>query len=274
MRLGDLYQSIRARLRDAGLETPDLDARLLIAHATGCAPDDTLLKPDAPVTPSARLDEWIARRIAREPVSKIIGRRGFYGLEFEVTPDVLDPRPDTEALIDAAREAMPPDARILDLCTGSGCIALTLLTLFPGARATATDISAAALDVAKRNAARLNLQNRATFVQASWLDRIDGVFDCIACNPPYIPAADIAGLDDGVRFHDPLLALDGGADGLDPYRIVFPQIRARLAPDARAYFECGAGQAGDVARLGAQAGLRVIETVRDLDGRERVVVLA
>lgn len=271
--LSELYLDIKKRFRDAGFDTPELDAKTLLSFALGVAPEDVLLKPDTPVRPNTVLDDAVARRLAHEPVSKITGMRGFYGLEFEVTKDVLDPRADTETLVDAARKGMNPDVRILDICTGSGCIPLALLSAAPLATAVAVDVSAAALDIARRNAARLGLSDRIVFRNSDWLENVEGTFDVVTCNPPYIPSADIAGLDAGVRLHDPLLALDGGADGLLPYRILFPQIRKYLAAGGRAYFEFGQGQANDITRLAAGCGLQVNAVLRDLGGIERVVCL-
>lgn len=273
MTLGTLYRQLKTKLKSAGIETPELEAKLLLSYAYGCAPDDVLLKPDTHVTASKTLDETVARRMAGEPVSKIVGTRGFYGLDFEVTHDVLDPRADTETLVDAARKGMVPNAHILDICTGSGCIPLTLLSLFPNAVATATDISIKALEVAARNAQKLGYAGRITFIQTNWLEGVEGVFDVITCNPPYIPSADIAALDAGVRLYDPLLALDGGTDGLEPYRIVFPQIRKFLKTGGAAFFECGIGQADDVSKLAKDCGLHVNGIVPDLAGIPRVVCL-
>jgi len=278
MTLGALYAQIRKQFRDAGLPTPDMDAKLLLSHALGCAPDDVILKPDTPVPAKhAILDAAIKRRLSHEPVSKIIGLRGFYGLEFEVSVDVLDPRPDTETLVDAARAHIegqgPSDARILDLCTGSGCIALALLSIFPHATALGADISDAALAVAARNVVRHGLDRRMTLVKSSWLENIEGQYDILTCNPPYIPTGDIAALDADVRLYDPMLALDGGDDGLNPYRILFPQIRNLLKKGGAAFFEIGIGQAEDARKIADACGLQVSDMKRDLGSIERVVCL-
>lgn len=273
MTLADLYQNIRARFRDAGLDTPELDARLLISYALGCAPDDVILKPDMPVTSNAVLDDALARRLKNEPVSRITGTREFYGLTFDVTPDVLDPRADTETLVDEARKYLKPGARILDLCTGSGAILAALLTLEPTATGIAADISQAALDVARGNFKRHALESRVQCVQGNWLENVAGTFDIIVCNPPYIESGVIHALDADVRLYDPHLALDGGADGLAPYRIVFPQIRGCMTDGAIALFEIGAVQGPDVTRLAQNIGLHVKYVLKDLGGNERVVVL-
>jgi len=278
MTLGALYAQIRKQFRDAGLPTPDMDAKLLLSHALGCAPDDVILKPDTPVPAQhAILDAAIKRRLSHEPVSKIIGLRGFYGLDFEVSVDVLDPRPDTETLVDAVRAHIegrgPSDARILDLCTGSGCIALALLSIFPHATALGADISDAALAVAARNVARHGQDRRMTLVKSIWLENIEGQYDVMTCNPPYIPAGDIAALDVDVRLYDPMMALDGGDDGLNPYRILFPQIRNLLKTGGAAFFEIGIGQAEDAHKIADTCGLQVSDVKRDLGGIERVVCL-
>ncbi|NBX66220.1 MAG: peptide chain release factor N(5)-glutamine methyltransferase [Proteobacteria bacterium] len=303
MTLGALYRQIKTRFGAAGIETPELDAKLLLSYALGCAPNDVLLKPETPAQTNKVLEDALARRLKHEPVSKIIGTRGFYGFEFEVSRNVLDPRADTETLVDAARifisssfrrrpestlnndeykidGTVDPclrrddDIKILDLCTGSGCIALTLLNLFSNIKATATDVSPKALSVAKRNAERLGLSNRVRFLESDWLKNIEGRFDVITCNPPYIPSNDIETLEADVRLYDPLLALNGGADGLVPYRIVFPQIRKFLKKGGVAFFECGAGQAEDIVKIAASCGLEVVSIAKDLAGISRVVCLS
>lgn len=275
--LGALYNATRKTLRDAGGDTPDLDARLLISYALGCAPEDVVLKPDTPMVSNTVLDAAIARRLNHEPVSKIIGIRAFYGLDFEVNADVLDPRADTETLIDAARTYLDSCGagapRILDLCTGSGCLLTTLLTLFPNANGVAADISDPALAVAERNLRRHGVDMRARLVHADLLEGIEGPFDLVVCNPPYIETHVIALLDADVRLHDPLLALDGGADGLTPYKIVFPQIRHILLPGGLALFEIGAGQHADIEALAVACGLQVVAVHVDLGGHARVVAL-
>lgn len=270
--LGALYQDARQVLR-AISPTPDLDAKWLISYALGVAPDDVILKPDTPANINDVLRDAISRRMHHEPVAKIIGEREFYGLPFFVTKDVLDPRPDTETLIDAARLYIGNAPRILDLCTGSGCILATVLTLYPDASGVGCDISDAALRIADQNLRRNGVAARAQLIQSNYLDSISGKFDIIVCNPPYIESQAIESLDPDVRLYDPVIALDGGGDGLTPYRIVFPQIRNYMADGAHALFECGAGQGNDVAKLAENAGLQVVSRKRDLNGHERVVAL-
>jgi len=275
--LGTVYQDTRKTLRSAGIETADIDSRLILAHAFGCAPDDVLLKPDMPVhADHAVLQDAIGRRLKHEPVSKITGHREFYGLDFILNRDVLDPRADSETVIDSARRFLEGrnDIRILDVCTGTGCLLITLLTLFPGATGVGTDISETALSVARENAEKHGVSDRCRFIQTSFVDGVDGVFDGLVCNPPYIRTDAIADLADDVRLYDPMLALDGGIDGLVPYRIIFPQIRTVLKQDGRAFFEIGFDQGDDIKKMAAECGLQVHETVRDLNAHERVVIVS
>jgi len=270
--LGALYLETRRKLRDVS-PTPELDAKLLMSYALGCAPDDVILKPDTPLEANAVLDDAIARRLRHEPVAKITGTRDFYGLRFTVSRDVLDPRPDTETLIDAVRPYIKENTRILDLCTGSGCILATLLHLYPDASGVATDISTAALRIAEENFTHLGVRDRVQTIESDYLESVSGTFDLIVCNPPYIESSAIESLDADVRLYDPILALDGGDDGLAPYRTLFPQIRNHMKKDAHAAFEIGFTQRPDVARLAENVGLQVIAVRRDLGNHERVVIL-
>ena len=217
-----LLKQAGERLAAGGIETAALDARLLFQAASGLRHEDIVAEPDLAVPPevAARFSVFIERRCKFEPVSRILGTREFYGRSFRVTPDVLDPRADTETLIGAALGLVKGKGslRILDLGTGSGAIAVTLLAELPEATAVASDLSAAALAVAKGNAEALGVAGRASFVQANWFEGIGGRFDLIVSNPPYIPLGDIAGLAPDVREFDPPRALDGGPDGLEAYR--------------------------------------------------------
>ncbi len=209
------------------------------------------------------IDGFARRRLAREPVSRILGRREFYGLEFEISPATLDPRPDTEVLVEAAlqlmRERHPigtggqtrPGLRILDLGTGSGAIIIALLAALPDARGVATDVSASALQVAARNAQRLGVSQRLQTVETSWLDGVDGTFDLIVSNPPYIPRFVIDTLDPEVAVFDPRGALDGGADGLDAYRSLIPAAGRALAPEGWLALEISQGQQNFVSDIAA-----------------------
>lgn len=236
-------------LKAAGVDTPELDARRLLEAAAGITPEDLLRDPDRVLeaAASAGMSELVSRRLAREPVSRIVGRREFYGREFIVTPATLDPRPESETLVEAALGLVPRDVpvRILDICTGTGCLLLTLLAELPLATGTGTDISVAALEVARANARELGLEQRTDWVETDLADGIAGRFDLVVANPPYIPSGDIAGLAPEVRMHDPTLALDGGPDGLAPYRRIIAQAHD-LAAGGAVVLELGAGQADAV----------------------------
>lgn len=259
-----------ARLAEAGIDAGD--ARHLLAFALGVSRDRlVLMGGDAmPAEAAARFDEALTRRIAHEPVSKIVGTRAFWGREFRVTPDVLDPRPETETLI-AEALAGPAPTRFLDLGTGSGCIALTLLAEWPQARGVACDLSAAALNVAAENARSLGVEGQVDLRLSDWFGAVDGVFDLIVSNPPYITAQEMTELSPEVLGHDPHMALTPGGDGLEPYRVIARDGAAYLAPEGRVLVEIGWKQGPDVAALFAQNGWREIRVLPDLDGRDRVV---
>ena len=228
--LASLLAAATARLKAAGGDTPTLDARLLLQAAAGLTREDLIRGPDRMLTAEelARFESFMVRRERHEPVSRILGEREFYGRAFRVTPDTLDPRPDTETLIEAALSLIPKGARLLDLGTGTGAIAITLLAERPDASGIATDLSPAALAVARDNAVRLGVADRLELVEGSWFAPVTGVFDIILSNPPYIPAVDIAALSPDVRNFDPTLALSGGTDGLDPYRTIASGAAAHL----------------------------------------------
>ena len=232
--------------------------------------------PDAPLGASAeRVEAFARRREAGEPLSRIEGRRAFWRYEFAITPDVLDPRADTETLVSAALEAFADRRgealRVLDFGVGSGAILAALLGEWPNASGLGVDASAAAAAVARGNLDAMGLGERAQVRVGRWGEGIAGGFDVIVSNPPYIPSGDIAGLDREVREHDPLLALDGGPDGLDAYRALGPEFARLLAPAGRFFLEIGAGQGDEVAALLAGAGLAVTQRRRDLGGIERVL---
>lgn len=263
-----LAQAIQ-RLDAAGIADAPRDARLLLAHALGIAPDRlTLVLRDPAGAEQAAFGEAIARRAAREPVSHITGRRLFWGRAFHVTADVLDPRPETETLIAEALGA--PFTRLLDLGTGSGAILLTLLAERPAARGLGCDLSPAALAVAEGNAATLGLSGRAEFRQGDWFGPVEGRFDLIVSNPPYIAEAEMAGLAPEV-LREPRMALTPGGDGLDAYRAIAGGAGAHLTPGGRLMVEIGPTQGAAVAGLMAAAGLQGIALHPDFDGRDRVV---
>ncbi|PIE08511.1 MAG: protein-(glutamine-N5) methyltransferase, release factor-specific [Rhodobacterales bacterium] len=258
--------------RLGGQPDPGRDARALLAHALGLAPDRLTLERERSLTAGelAAYETLLERRQAHEPVSRITGRRMFWGRNFKITPQVLDPRPETEVIVAAALNR-PPPRTLLDLGTGSGILALTLLAEWPGARAVATDISPGALAVARANAAALGLAERLTLIEADWLAGVTGTFDLIVSNPPYIAGAEIAGLAPEVRDHDPRGALTPGGDGLDAYRTLVPAALAHLAPGGWLMVEIGPTQGPAVAGLFEAAGYAQVTRLPDLDGRARVV---
>jgi release factor glutamine methyltransferase len=281
--LSKAFAETAGLLREASIDTPELDARLLLCHAAGLAHEATITRardalwPDA----AARLEASIARRLKREPVSRIVGLREFYGRAFLVDRHTLDPRPDTETLIEAALDLVERHGlrnqplKLLDLGTGTGCILITLLAELPEAHGLGTDISGAALELAAANARRLGVADRAGFVSSDWLDGTEGRFDLVLSNPPYIPSAQIAGLSPEVAEHDPRLALDGGPDGLDAYRRIAARAGQVLAPNGRILVEIGSEQAEAVVEIFNKAGLSLDGTravKHDLAGRPRVVM--
>jgi len=259
-------------LNEAGIDSARLDARVLLGHALGCSPSEVMLRLGDPAP--AAFDGLLDRRAAREPVSRILGRREFWSLDFALTPDTLDPRPDSETLVASAREAFPSaqPCRVLDLGTGSGCLLLAVLSDRPNWSGLGTDISEGAIAAATANAGALGLARRAAFRRGDWDEGIDDVFDLVLSNPPYIPSAEIAGLAPEVTRFDPLRALDGGSDGLDAYRRLAPIAARRLATNGRAIFEHGIGQGDAVAALMGEAGLVPLDRPRDLSGIARCVV--
>ncbi|MEC9346836.1 MAG: peptide chain release factor N(5)-glutamine methyltransferase [Pseudomonadota bacterium] len=277
-RAGDLLDAAARRLTAAGIPTARLDARVLLGAALDADPSSLLPGSLRAVAPEAvaAFEVMLARRLDREPVARITGRREFYGRTFRVTPDVLDPRADSEAAVDLALTLLPADrpARLLDLGTGSGCLLLTLLAERPLATGTGVDRSRKALATAMANAADLGLAERAAFIAGDWFDAVAGVFDLVISNPPYIPAGEIATLEPEVRRFDPHLALDGGPDGLDCYRAILRGLPGHLSADGVVVLEHGAGQSAALADLAADAGMVVRERVRDLGGHLRALALA
>lgn len=260
------------QLTQAGVPDAPRDARRLLAHACGVeAGRLTLILPE-PVTEDAeaRFAALLMRRAAREPVSHLVGTRLFYGRSFDVNRHVLDPRPETEILIEVALQE--PFYSVLDLGTGSGCILLTLLAEMPTAQGIGTDISEDAVRVAEGNAANLDLTERSAFLCTSWADGIDALVDLIVSNPPYIAMSEMDGLSPEVREYEPHLALTDFGDGLSAYRALTRQAAALLRIDGRLIVEIGPTQGPAVSELFRDAGLEDVTIVADLDGRDRVVV--
>lgn len=284
-RLGEALRHVRSSLASTGISEPEIEARRLVQQACGLAGVVLATEPARRLTVAEKsvIEAMLARRSKREPLARIAGFREFYGRSFQLSQETLEPRADTETLIQAVLEIVQVEGwrekplEILDLGTGTGCILLTLLAELPNARGLGVDISPLAVATAEQNAGRLNLSGRARFEVRDGPAGIGGSFDLVVSNPPYIPSADIAGLAPEVRMFDPRAALDGGADGLAFYRNWIPEA-LRLAPAGWVLFEVGAGQAGDVARLlaGGQAGGGGAGRVRcwqDLGGHTRAVAI-
>ena len=269
--LGALLPPAVVQLRAGGVADAPRDARLLLAHAAGVAADRLTLHLQDRATEevSARFAALVARRAEREPLSHLTGQRLFWGRGFAVSPAVLDPRPETEVLVAAALGA--PFARVLDLGTGSGAILITLLAERPEATGLGVDLSPDALAVARANALALGVAGRSAWAVGDWFAGVEGRFDLIVSNPPYIALDEMAGLSPEVRLFEPHLALTDGADGLSAYRAIAAGAAAHLAPGGRLMVEIGPTQGQAVAALWAAAGLRDIRILPDLDGRDRVV---
>ena len=261
-----------ARLRAAGVTNPARDARILLAHAARIeASRITLIAPEdiAPEI-AERYDKLISLRAIRVPVSHLIGERAFYGRNFKVSRDVLDPRPETETLVEAALSE--PFTRVLDLGIGSGAILVTLLAEVPDATGLGIDISEPACLQASANAVMHGVAERADIRGSDWFSNVEGRFDLIVSNPPYIAQDEIPGLDEEVRNHEPDLALTDGGDGLGSYRAISAGIGEHLAPGGRVILEIGPTQADAVRAILGEAGLCDVTVLRDLDGRDRVVL--
>ncbi len=264
-------------LADAGIEPAQEDARILLRSACGLSRLDLALAPDIVVSEAenVKLSAYAARRLRREPVSRIVGARGFWTVDLIVAPDVLDPRADTETLIEttlaflAARRDAP--ISILDLGAGSGAISCALLAELPCARVVAVDLSAAACRATVMNIDRCGFSDRAAVLRGDWGAALAARFDVVVSNPPYIRTADIATLDPDVRLYDPLLALDGGADGLDAYRVIAADLPRLCAPGGLVVFEAGAGQADAIANFLLAKGFVILRIAQDLASRSRAV---
>jgi release factor glutamine methyltransferase len=277
LEIGVLLPAATARLKAAGIESPGREARLLLGHATGLSATRIMAYPEQAIDPAAaeNFERLVDRRTVHEPVARILGSREFWSLPFIVTPATLDPRPDSEAIVEAALDRIADKKsaiRIIDFGTGTGCLLLALLSELPQAFGVGVDRSEAAALVARQNARQLGLADRANFLVGDWATALKAEVDLIIANPPYIPAGDIAGLEPEVREHDPLTALAGGADGLDPYRLLAPATAALVRPGGHVVFEVGQGQADAVAALGTAAGLQLVEQRADLGGIPRAVV--
>lgn len=275
--VGGTLDGATARLHAAGVPGARRDARLLLAHVLGVGVEAILARPERPVTlsQSAAFDALRARRAAREPLSRILGEREFWGLSLRLSAATLDPRPDSETLVEAVLDGLPSrgDAgAVLDLGTGSGCLLLALLSALPKASGLGIDLDPAAVRTARDNARRLGLAGRARFAVGDWGETLAGGWKVIVSNPPYIREDAIDSLAPEVALYEPRRALDGGSDGLSAYRSLVPQLPRLLAPDGLAVLEVGAGQAAAVEALLAAAGLVSKGRRRDLAGLDRCVI--
>ena len=278
-RYSELYISLRNALRGAGVEAADVEARLIAATASGKTTaqllrDLTLYDTDEV---ERRAGDMLSRRLVGEPVAYITGVWEFRGLPMEVSPEVLIPRIDTEVLAEEAIRHLTRtrrDARVLDLCSGTGCVGLAIADALPQSRVVLADISAEAMEISRRNAARNRLAGRVSYMLCSATEPppvMSGTFDVIVSNPPYIPTIDILTLDPSVRDYEPIWALDGGADGLDFYRAILKNWLGALRQGGAVFFEVGEEQAGPVKDLMRMAGLHDAVSVKDTRGTERVV---
>ncbi len=281
MELGIIYQDIKNKFAESGIKPPDLEVKRLIQAVTGLESADFIAHPDKKLSEAdiERINIYLERRLAGEPLSRILGVKEFWGLEFHLNEHTLDPRSDTETLIEAVLkwvgERKEEPLKIIDLGTGTGCIPIALLSELPNATAVAVDISVDALKIASKNAEKHKMSRRIRFRESDWFDWLeDEDFDIITSNPPYIPESDIENLPIEVKNHDPIFALDGGNDGLNCYKIIFSQLKNKLNGKNRAFLEIGFGQLSDIERLVDESGLLLCDSEADIAGIPRVVEIS
>jgi release factor glutamine methyltransferase len=270
--------SLEKTFQISGIENPAREARISLCAASGLSPVALIVGPGEPLGSAAwKVQEVAERRAVGEPLSRIVGKREFWGLSFAITPQVLDPRPETETIVEAALSILSDrredPLRILDLGVGSGALLCALLTEFGAARGIGVDVSADATEVAQGNLRACGLSLGAEIRVGDWTSGLEGRFDLIVSNPPYIPTADLPWLPREVRDFDPWLALDGGIDGLDAYRRILPESRRLLAPGGWLLAELGATQAADVTAIANQCGFTDVRTYQDLAGVNRVMAI-
>jgi release factor glutamine methyltransferase len=278
----ELLLDVRWRFAEAGIDTPELDARVLLTGIIGVDATELVLRGSAPVEEAERrrVEEAVNRRLAGEPVHRILGHRAFFDLDLELSPATLEPRPDTEILVEAVLPhveriaAATGSCRILDMGTGTGAICLALLSACSQARGIGVDIAQEALETARSNAERNGLSGRFETIESDWFQTVAGLHDVIVSNPPYIKSGEIPHLAPEVRNHDPLVALDGGEDGLAAYRILARDAKLRLVPGGVVGVEFGADQRDAVEEIFHQNGYRTISKHTDLAGRDRAIVAA
>ena len=272
----DALACLAEAFQASGIDDPKREAGITLSAASGVAPIDLIIAPREPLGPAAaRVEEFAARRVAGEPLSRIVGRREFWGIELMLSPQVLDPRPETETIVEAAlrlfRDRREEPLRLLDLGVGSGALLCALLGEFPHARGIGVDISPGAANVARGNIEARGLVGRAEIRLGDWTIGLEGPFDLIVSNPPYIATADLPALPREVHDFDPELALDGGIDGLEAYRTLIPRSPSLLTEGGWLMVEIGAGQAADVVAIAQQSGLSDVRIDKDLAGHDRVV---
>ena len=280
--LSDVLKKTRKLFRDRKLENADLDARLLVEFVTSTTRTDEILNPDLQVSDEAlqRLDKAIFERLNGKPVYRIIGKREFYGIEFQLSADTLEPRDDTEALVDLALPEIQAiigqcgEAGIVDMGTGTGAIAIALLANVNGLKATAVDISDDALKTASLNAENARVADRFSSLKSDWFSGFSGKFDMVISNPPYIPESEISTLATEVKKYDPLRALSGGKDGLQFYRKLAEECRPFLKPHGMIAVEIGKGQEEDVIALFSESGFKLKKTRKDLNGILRALLFS
>ena len=274
--IGSIRRKLRQDLKGADLEDVRLEADLIIEHVTGLSRAEQIMAANEMVglDQQAHFDEILGRRIAREPLDNIFGYREFYGLKFKVNPDVLSPRPETEMLVDYVLEMTEIDqkCRILDIGTGSGAIPIAIGQYRENCKFIAADISLQALKIARYNVKKHNLENQIACIQSDWFSDISGKFDFIISNPPYINTSALPQLSLEVQKFDPVLALDGGVDGLDPYRIIAEAAKRHLKPNSQVVLEIGYDQGLSVFQIMEQAGFSKVELAKDLSGHDRRII--
>ncbi len=276
--VGDHLRGLMNRFKVAGIETAKLDARLLTAEIVGCAPGDLIWREkDRLVGPQVeKLQVYAKRRLRREPVAYILERRAFWKDEFLVSPETLVPRPDSETLVLSVLERVPSadaNVKLLDLGTGSGCLLLSLLRELPKATGVGVDLNPGAIEIARKNAERLGVHDRAKFRVSDWFSKVTGSFDIVIANPPYIVDKHIQELDPDVREFEPCLALAGGGDGLKAYREIAASLKSVLGTRGFAAMEIGADQAKEVRKIYEAVGFHIDDVVRDLGDRDRCILM-
>ena len=271
MKVTQLLSDVTLKLSISEIDNAARDARILVAHALGIPKSQLSLNTNENVPEETRssLEKLISRRINREPIAKILGKRQFWGRTFFINGDVLDPRGDTETLIDYVIDR--PVRSVLDLGTGSGIIAISLACEWKEVHVVATDISEAALFVAQQNAKYFDVQDKINFIKSDWFEAIEGKFDLIISNPPYIGLSEISEISQEVLNHDPDLALFAGFYGLDAYERIIPHVTKFLKPGGIVVFEIGASQSESVKTLMNSSGLSEVKTFKDLAGKDRLV---